>query len=123
MRLAPSLLALSLLALPAAAQTAQTPPPAPPGTASAAAPAQGAGTAQRHRRLSLADRFEMANTTHDGRLTLDQAKASKVMRVVAKNFDVIDATHKGYVTEDDIRSWYKARRAARHNSAEASAKS
>lgn len=97
-----SLLALGLMTALGAAQAAQ--PNAALPTSSAACPT--------YHRLSMTERFETANTSHDGRLTLDQAKASKEMRGVARNFEAIDATHKGYVTEDDIKAWYKARRAA-----------
>lgn len=117
MRLAVSLLALGLLMLPVAAHAAAS--PAPAGTAVAAQAAPEACPVQHRKYLSLPERFEMANTSHDGRLTLDQAKSAKAMHVVARNFDAIDATHKGYITEDDIRAWYKARRAARRTAAEA----
>ena len=60
----------------------------------------------------LDQRFTAANTTHDGRLTLDQAKAAKWARVV-RNFTRIDAGSKGYVTEADIRSANQAERAAK----------
>ena len=73
--------------------------------------------------LSLDKRFQMANTTHDGHLTREQARSADVMNEVAENFDAIDTGHKGFVTEDDIRAWYKARRAARRQAAEDAAKS
>jgi hypothetical protein len=57
-------------------------------------------------------RFTNANVTHDGHLTLDQAKAG--YPTVAKHFVQIDATKKGYITEDDIRAWEKAERERRH---------
>jgi len=57
-------------------------------------------------------RFEAANTTHDGRLTPDQAQAAG-WRPVVVHFQEIDRDHKGYVTWQDIRDWQKARRAAR----------
>ncbi len=60
--------------------------------------------------LTLHQRFEQANTTHDGHLTLDQAKTG--MKSVARHFDAIDKDHKGYVTEADIHTYYKERRAA-----------
>jgi hypothetical protein len=53
-------------------------------------------------------KFEMANVTHDGRLTREQAQAAG-MRGVAVHFDQIDADHKGYVTMQDIRAWRHAR--------------
>lgn len=74
--------------------------------AAALAFSSGAFAASSHK--TLHQRFEAANTTHDGHLTLDQAKAG--MKSVAKKWDVIDKDHKGYVTEDDIHAYYKARR-------------
>ncbi|MGH7152848.1 MAG: hypothetical protein ACREF3_02880, partial [Acetobacteraceae bacterium] len=62
--------------------------------------------------MTFHQRFEQANTTHDGHLTLDQAKSG--MKSVARHFDAIDKDHRGYVTEVDIHSYYKAMRAAAH---------
>lgn len=67
-------------------------------------------------RTTMHQRFEQANTTHDGHLTLDQAKLG--MKSVARHFDAIDKDHKGYVTEADIHSYYKGLRAARHHAAD-----
>jgi len=63
--------------------------------------------------MTFHQRFEQANTTHDGHLTLDQAKTG--MKSVARHFDAIDKDHKGYVTEADIHAYYKAMRAAAHS--------
>lgn len=41
---------------------------------------------------TLQERFKRANTTHDGRLTPDQATA---MPAVARNFEAIDTGRKG----------------------------
>ncbi len=60
----------------------------------------------------LQNRFDAANTSHDGHLTLSQAQAAN-MRRVARHFDDIDFGHKGYVTLDDIRQFTRARRTAR----------
>jgi hypothetical protein len=60
----------------------------------------------------MRNRFDMANTSHDGRLTMDQAQAAG-WRVVANNFGAIDADHKGYVTIQDIHAFMRARRASR----------
>ena len=65
--------------------------------------------------LSLHQRFEQANTTHDGHLTLEQAKLG--MKSVARKFDAMDKDHKGYVTEADIHAYYKGLRAARAHTA------
>jgi hypothetical protein len=106
---------LALLAVPA---YAQTPPPAAaasqpsaPAPQAAAAPAPATAPAA-HPRVSMDQRFTNANTTHDGHLTLDQAKAG--YPTVAKHFTQIDADKKGYITEDDIRAWEKAERDRRH---------
>jgi hypothetical protein len=114
MRLALPLAALALLAVPAYAQT--TPPAVAPSPTSAAVPQATAAPASAapapHPRLGMDQRFGNANTTHDGHLTLDQAKAG--YPTVAKHFTQIDATKKGYITEDDIRAWEKAQRDRRH---------
>ncbi len=52
-------------------------------------------------------RFQAANTTHDGRLTLAQAQAGHMPGIV-KNFAAIDQQHLGYVTLQDIRAWRQA---------------
>jgi hypothetical protein len=70
-------------------------------------------------RMTMHQRFEQANTTHDGHLTLDQAKLG--MKSVARHFDAIDKDHKGYVTEEEIHGYYKGLRAARHHTADATA--
>lgn len=79
--------------------------PAPSGTA--AAPA----TRTRTRR-TMAERFDAANTTHDGHLTLAQAKAGRMV-AVSRDFAQIDKQHRGYVTMDDIKAFRAERRAAR----------
>lgn len=78
------------------------------------APAAGAAsaTATPHTHLTMAQRFANANTTHDGHLTPDQAKAG--YPTVARHFDAIDKDKRGYVTQDDIRGYYKTQRALHH---------
>ncbi len=89
------------------APSASTPPAAaPPAQDAAAAPHPGRGQ-------KMMARFAAANTTHDGKLTLAQAQAG--MPMVARYFDQIDVQHHGYVTLDDIRAFWRARRAARAN--------
>ncbi len=68
----------------------------------------------------MQQRFDAANTTHDGKLTLDQAKAANMTSVV-NSFDKIDSGSKGYVTMDDIRAANRARRAA-HRAAHSATK-
>lgn len=65
------------------------------------------------RRMTPAQRFAAANTTHDGHLTRDQAKAGH-MFAVYRHFDAIDTGRKGYVTRQDMRSYAKAHHRARH---------
>ena len=48
--------------------------------------------------------FYAANTTHDGHLTLAQAKAANY-QPVADNFAAIDVSKRGYVTFYDIEAW------------------
>ncbi|WP_199444662.1 hypothetical protein [Acidocella aminolytica] len=48
--------------------------------------------------------FYAANTSHDGHLTLAQAKAANFKPVV-EHFSEIDANKKGYVTFYDIQAW------------------
>lgn len=114
------------LALPAAAQqlspltgTTASPGPgaAPPGAPPTMAPAEttpGPPLAQQARkpRRTAQQRFDEANTTHDGKLTLEQAQAGK-MRRVADNFDAIDTKKRGYVTMADIKAYTHKQRMAR----------
>jgi hypothetical protein len=57
-------------------------------------------------------RFEQANTTHDGRLTMQQAQAAGWQQVV-RHFGQIDRDQKGYVTIQDIREFHRERRQER----------
>ena len=117
MRLAGILLASVLIAGVAQAQgsapssSQQEPAPAPP--AASAPSTTSSRPAHPHRgRRTLAERFDAANTTHDGKLTLSQARAGH-MNAVARDFDKIDKDKHGYVTIDDIRAFQKERREAR----------
>lgn len=66
----------------------------------------GAGVAQTassgERQQKLQQKFQAADTNHDGKLTLDEAKAG--MPRVARNFDKIDVEKKGYVTLEQIQA-------------------
>jgi hypothetical protein len=93
-----------MLATASIAAQAQTVPP----SSATAAPA----SPKPHRITKLSQRFAAANTSHDGHLTLDQAKAAKWVTVV-RHFSRIDADQKGYVTEADIRAAETASRAAK----------
>ena len=68
-----------------------------------------------HAHHTMTQRFEQANTTHDGHLTLEQAKVG--YKSIVGHFSEIDRDKKGYVTEDDIRAYYKQQRALHHQSA------
>lgn len=65
-----------------------------------------------HARRTLQARFDAANTTHDGHLTLEQARAGRMV-AVARDFAAIDTTQRGYVTVDDIKAHRRAARLAR----------
>jgi hypothetical protein len=98
MRFLLPLLAVCALALPVQAQSSST------GSSTAKA------TARTH--LSSQQRFTNANTTHDGHLTLDQAKAG--YPAIVSHFDAIDKDKRGYITEADIRAYHKTQRTLHH---------
>jgi Ca2+-binding EF-hand superfamily protein len=61
------------------------------------------GGAKPNRRAAMEkfnERFKEADANGDGKLTLDEAQAK--MPMVAKNFNEIDADHKGYVTKQEV---------------------
>jgi Ca2+-binding EF-hand superfamily protein len=68
------------------------------------APRQRMTPEQREQRM--AERFNAADTNHDGKLSLDEAKAGLPM--VARNFDQIDTEHTGSVTLEQLRAYAKA---------------
>lgn len=53
----------------------------------------------------IEQRFAQADTNHDGKLTLEEAKSG--MSLIAPFFNDIDASHKGYVTLDQIKDFAK----------------
>ncbi|WP_158933068.1 hypothetical protein [Acidisphaera sp. S103] len=75
---------------------------------------------QHHPRMTWEAHFAQANLAHDGHLTMAEAKGGDTL--VAKHFDEIDATHRGYVTEDDIRAWREQHKSARHRTKTGSTK-
>ena len=85
--------------------------PAPVTGSSAAGGSSTRGAAHRHAHRTLQERFDAANTTHDGHLTLEQARSK--MPAVARDFAAIDTDQKGYVTIDQIKAHSRAARAAR----------
>jgi hypothetical protein len=108
MRLLPVLLVSMLLGFHVQAQPAVSVATPPRADTPAKVPVKTA-----HRRMSWQQRFAQANATHDGHLTLEQAKAGYV--TVARHFAQIDTGKKGYVTQDDIAAWHKMQREARHH--------
>jgi FlaG/FlaF family flagellin (archaellin) len=55
-------------------------------------------------RERFVERFDAANTTHDGRLTLAQAQAANMWFLV-RHFSQIDVHNLGYVTLPEIKAW------------------
>jgi hypothetical protein len=106
------LVALSFPVLPlvpaiAFAQTAAAPStPAPVAAPSATTPASPPGKHWQHGDMmkKWQAKFDAANTTHDGHLTLAQAKAAS-LTPVETNFTAIDTKKRGYVTFNDIMAW------------------
>ena len=89
--------------------SAPAPEVAPPSSA------KPSSSASPHRaRRTLAQRFEAANTTHDGKLTLEQARAGR-LNAVARDFDKIDKDKDGTVTMDEIKAYQAEQRAARRS--------
>ena len=73
------------------------------------APAPMAGGARMERAMEqLQSRFSTANTTHDGKLTKDQAATG--MPRVAQHFDEIDTQKLGYVTLAQIEQFMMSQR-------------
>ncbi|HEY1932758.1 MAG TPA: hypothetical protein VGG99_12150 [Acetobacteraceae bacterium] len=109
MRLLPVLL-VSMLLLGFQVQAQPVAPAAMPPQAHTPAKSPAKTT---HHRVSWQQRFAAANTTHDGHLTQEQAKAGDL--TIARHFTQIDTGNKGYVTQDDIAAWHKMQRQARHH--------
>ena len=110
---------LAVLPLLAMAQTTPNPPPGPgPGTDGSGmmggpgvdGPGMMGGPGWQHDGRHPEDpvaflmKFYAANTTHDGHLTLAQAKAAG-LKPVADNFTEIDIKKQGFVTPYDIEAW------------------
>ncbi len=99
-------------------ETATTPTRMPRAGSGGSLEREGTGHANRR---TAQQRFEDANTTHDGHLTEAQAQAAH-MRGVATHFAEIDSHHRGYITFDEIHSWRAERRAERKAAREKAAK-
>lgn len=82
-----------------------------PGSSGAANSAATGGARVERMMAQLQGRFAAANTTHDGKLTREQAQAG--MPMVAQHFDEIDAQKAGFVTLAQIEDFMRARAAAR----------
>jgi hypothetical protein len=70
----------------------------------------GASPRVEHAMQQLQMRFTSANTTHDGKLTREQAASG--MPRVAQHFDEIDTQKKGYVTLPQIEQFMQQRAAS-----------
>src|SRR5437764_8499295 len=67
---------------------------------------QGQRMTPEQREQRMVERFNAADTNHDGKLSLDEAKAG--MKMVAHNFDQIDTGHTGSVTLEQVTAYAKA---------------
>jgi hypothetical protein len=67
---------------------------------------QGQRMTPEQREQRMAERFNAADSNHDGKLSLDEAKAG--MPMVARNFDQIDSGHTGAVTLDQMKAYAQA---------------
>jgi hypothetical protein len=99
-----SFLLLPALSLPALSSPVWTSP------AWAADPPKPAAAPAHAARQTWQQHFTQANLAHDGHLTLEEARGGYAD--VGRHFEDIDADHKGYVTENDIRAWRVMRKAA-----------
>ncbi len=104
---------LGLLPGIAMAQTDKSPPPPPPPGDFDAGPGMmgGPGSGMSGDRKGRGGpeefliKFYAANVTHDGHLTLAQAKAAAFAPIV-DHFNDIDVSHRGYITFYDIEAWH-----------------
>jgi Ca2+-binding EF-hand superfamily protein len=62
-----------------------------------------AAMAQARSPQGIAAKFQAADVNHDGKLTLEEAKAG--MPRVAESFDTIDVEKKGYLTLEQIQAF------------------
>ncbi|AOY93749.1 hypothetical protein BKK79_19560 [Cupriavidus sp. USMAA2-4] len=74
-------------------------------SAQESAPAAGGSTRLGQAVRQIEARFASANTTHDGKLTREQAAAG--MPMVARYFDAIDTQQAGYVTLPQIAAFLR----------------
>lgn len=72
-----------------------------------ASPQAGVNSSQAQHMLKMLDqKFAEADTDHDGKLTLVEAKAG--MPRVAAHFNDIDSARQGYVTQDQVKAYIAA---------------
>jgi hypothetical protein len=114
-----TLLSLSILPGVALAQDAPNPPPpGPPGMDMPPQPPGGPDGWTQHGDWKhhgdwmrgpdggdMLMKFYAANTTHDGHLTLAQAKSAGLQPIV-DHFSEIDTKNRGYITFYDIQAWH-----------------
>lgn len=67
---------------------------------------QGQQMTPEQREQRMAEHFNAADTNHDGKLSLDEAKAG--MPMLARNFDQIDTEHTGGVTLEQLKAYMKS---------------
>ncbi|WP_239700720.1 EF-hand domain-containing protein [Massilia sp. 9096] len=67
---------------------------------------QGQRMTPEQRAQRMAERFNAADTNHDGKLSLDEAKAG--MPMVARHFDEIDTGHAGAITLEQMNAYAQA---------------
>lgn len=94
----------ALAQTPAPVISAPLPSPSAPATpATPATPAPKPVAKPKAPALTVEQRFEKANTSHDGKLTKAQAMAAKWTNVT-RDFVAMDKDKKGYVTIDEVKA-------------------
>lgn len=79
------------------------PLPSPSAPATPATPAPKAVAKPKAPALTVEQRFEKANTSHDGKLTKAQAMSAKWTNVT-RDFAAMDKDKRGYVTIDEVKA-------------------
>lgn|GEM_PF-3287323 len=64
---------------------------------------------QAERQRHAEEWFKRVDSNHDGKISLDEAKAGAPR--LAKHFDEIDTAHKGYVTPEQLKAFFEAKKA------------
>jgi EF hand domain-containing protein len=85
-------------------------------SAVAQTPAPDAAGKMQDFRAKIAARFAAADANHDGKLTREEAEGK--MPMVARSFDQIDKTQRGYVTQEDIQAFMRERTAQHRGGAQ-----